>query len=1315
MRLCTLLSVVVLVSAPAQAGDGPVLFPDAPWVGEIPDSAPVVTSERLSDALATPAVGLAFPLQIDASGTYHIELRSDDFDAYLIVRDRSGHVLAEDDDGLLVSDAQVVLRLEAGGGTQVVACALHGRRGAFELTLKAGEPPRRDAAERRTMDIIDGRRRLAAREAAEGPDGLGVADACTTLALCLARTGDHAGMRPLFERALAIRERALGSGHAAVASSLADLANLLFTLGDLPGAQRLHERVVALRESLPGDDQLALQSLSWVALLRHQQGDTSGAIALQERAAAGLERLLGPEHPALADGLYQLGLMRQALGTLGEARSLHERALAIRRQALGDAHPKVAASQSALTGLLLAQGDYDAAIPLAREALEHMEAAVGPEHPDVAAFAGNLAVLYEKIGDYGRARSLNERSLAIRTRHLGAGHHLIAVSQHNLSADLYQLGDLAGARSLSESALDTAEAALGPDHPLVGAILDTLGRYCMAGGDLSTARRHLERAVSLRERADGAAPPDLAASLEGLSQVLEAQHDLAGARRHAERALEVRTTALGAEHVEVAFSLANLASVVESAGDLEGSRVLYERASALFAAGLGPSHPISARCRVNQAVVTAALGDAEAARTLAEQALAQLEARLGPDHADLMAALGLLAELSAQGGDLAAAEALAARAVDISANGLGPDHPTTAVAQGKLAAVLHQKDDIEGARTLLEQSVASLEAAFGPAHRNTLVSRNNLAMVLLDLGLFDEAARQLQLGAASGEAVLSEFMRQASAADALAFLDRLRWTLELRLSSALATTAPVAAYELLLAWKGRALRAARASRSGLRKRLGADGERLALRMQGVVSELSRLASGSPASVEGRVPDGFRQLAEQRGRLERELAAASAAVLPAVPTWTEVRDALPPDSALVDLFAHRSYEPGTPGASVPRGGGSWQDTHMTAWITRRGAEQPVRVDLGPRAAIEAALRAPGSPVALARGGRLAVAPADAPAPDSRLRHLVWDVLAPHLEGITLVFISPDDVLAALPFEILRLDDGRYLIEERGFISLTDPTSLVTQRQRRAVQSGSLLAVGGVDYGPGDDLLPADAATTADGRPRTGRWSPLPATEAEARSVVDQHALAFPQAPRLLLVGSDANEARLKAELPQCALVHLATHGDVELGQRPEASPHGAAFGEPLASVERPLEDEHPGLLARLVCAGANTPSTSSGEDGYLTAEEVGWLDLAGVDLVVLSACDTGLGRPQSGEGLLGLRRAFLLAGAGTVISSLWSVPDQETAELMQLFYANRWQRHLDGSEALRAAQLELIRRNRERFGGDAAPATWGAFVLDGDWR
>jgi hypothetical protein len=141
----------------------------------------------------------------------------------------------------------------------------------------------------------------------------------------------------------------------------------------------------------------------------------------------------------------------------------------------------------------------------------------------------------------------------------------------------------------------------------------------------------------------------------------------------------------------------------------------------------------------------------------------------------------------------------------------------------------------------------------------------------------------------------------------------------------------------------------------------------------------------------------------------------------------------------------------------------------------------------------------------------------------------------------------------------------------------------------------------------------------------------------------------------------------------------------------------------------LEFENPLLRSGLALAGANAGlrgiAPAMVEDGLLTAEDVAGLDLRGTELVVLSACETGLGDVRTGEGVFGLRRAFVLAGAKTLVMSLWKVPDEPTCELMEDFY----RRLLAGegrAEALRQAQLALKAKYPDPF-------YWGAFICQGD--
>jgi CHAT domain-containing protein len=196
--------------------------------------------------------------------------------------------------------------------------------------------------------------------------------------------------------------------------------------------------------------------------------------------------------------------------------------------------------------------------------------------------------------------------------------------------------------------------------------------------------------------------------------------------------------------------------------------------------------------------------------------------------------------------------------------------------------------------------------------------------------------------------------------------------------------------------------------------------------------------------------------------------------------------------------------------------------------------------------------------------------------------------------------------------------------------------------------------------------------------------------------------------------DALKGHLKTS-PSPRILHIATHGffledqkhDLSQGQL-ELGTLGAMAGSSLGRLSHALEN--PLLRSGLALAGANTwlqnkPLPAEAEDGILTAEDVSGLDLLGTDLVVLSACDTGLGAVHIGEGVFGLRRSFVLAGAKTLVMSLWKVPDQQTQELMEDFY----RRILMGeprADALRAAQLAM----KERY---PDPLYWGAFICQGE--
>jgi CHAT domain-containing protein len=271
------------------------------------------------------------------------------------------------------------------------------------------------------------------------------------------------------------------------------------------------------------------------------------------------------------------------------------------------------------------------------------------------------------------------------------------------------------------------------------------------------------------------------------------------------------------------------------------------------------------------------------------------------------------------------------------------------------------------------------------------------------------------------------------------------------------------------------------------------------------------------------------------------------------------------------------------------------------------------------------------------------------------------------------------------------------------------------------------VGDVDYGsdPGKPQLLAEATQRAG---PFSEWSALSGTAAEIAAIGRRFKRTFPDSTLAELSEGQATEEAFREKVAKHRYLHVATHGFFA----PEKIKSALAFAatDRLASAEpftgKPAPGIHPGLLSGLVLAGANRPADPDKDDGILTSLEVAGLDLGKVELAVLSACETGLGEVAGGEGVLGLQRAFQTAGARSVVASLWKVDDKATRQLMIDFYDNLWQKKMAKAEALRQAQLKMLREGaqdrglvkiEQPVGKDQRmpPYYWAGFVLSGDWR
>lgn len=294
---------------------------------------------------------------------------------------------------------------------------------------------------------------------------------------------------------------------------------------------------------------------------------------------------------------------------------------------------------------------------------------------------------------------------------------------------------------------------------------------------------------------------------------------------------------------------------------------------------------------------------------------------------------------------------------------------------------------------------------------------------------------------------------------------------------------------------------------------------------------------------------------------------------------------------------------------------------------------------------------------------------------------WTKIEKELAGKKLIYISPDGVYNQMNLNTLKRPDQDYVVNRYDLVIIGNSKDLIALKARKtSVPKKNAFLLGFPDYGTPDIVSLPGTKVEIDGVAKVLRTSGYQITQVMAK---------------------DATERNIKS-VKAPSLVHIATHGyflqDAGEGE-------GSVFGVNAESASR-----NPLLRSGLILAGAGKSITGGGSDitsndnGILTAYEAMNLDLEGTNLVILSACETGLGDIKSGEGVYGLQRAFQVAGAEALIMSLWKVDDAATQMLMTNFY-NNWIKLGNKQKAFKQAQLQLMAKYKE-------PYYWGAFVMMG---
>jgi tetratricopeptide (TPR) repeat protein len=1074
--------------------------------------------------------------------------------------------------------------------------------------------------------------------------------------------GKFAEAIPLAEKLVALAKRTKGNGDPDTAASLNTLGQLYRAIGDYAKAEPPLKEALEIRQKVLGQDNADIAtSLNNLAMLYRAMGDYAKAEPLCKQALQIDQKVLGREHPDTATCLNNLAVLYLAMGDYAKAEPLYQEVLEIIQKVLGREHPLTASSLNNLATLYKYQGNYAKAEPLYKEALEIRQKVLGCEHPDTAQSLNNLALLYKDQGDYAKAEPLLKEALEINQKVFGREHPDTAQTMNSLAEFYHDMGDYAKAEPLLKEALEINQKVLGREHPDTATSLDNLASLYRDLGDYAKAEPLLKEALEIRQKVLGQEHPLVATSLNSLALFYQDMGEYAKAEPLLKEALEIRQKVLGPEHADTATSLNNLA-------------LLYQD-----------------------------LGDYAKAEPLSKKALEINEKVLGPENPDTAKSQNYLALLYQDMGEYAEAEPLYSQALKTRRKVLGREHPYTAESLNNLALLYQDMGDYVKAKPLLKEAQEIDEKVLGPDNPDTAKSRDNLAYLEFDLGEIQEAKRLGQIGYAAGAKAFAQILSFGSEGQRLAYQRRLN---PYALFAALGECDSFLA-SAVLHYKGVVLD------SIIEDRLLAEtGKKEANRdlvdqlkiKKRIVARLSLQATeASPKEAREDVHTLEQEVENIEGQLARQVTDIGQTRRAFTVTVEQVQGALPQDAVLVEYVRYFHYL-----------GKSKYELRYAAVVL--SADAPPRwVTLGGAKEIEPILKRCQRLVRKASDEELAA-----------ILHKVYTEVWEPVEqafpaGATRVIVSPDGQLNFLAFATLLDPHEAFVAEKYSIQYATSGRDLLRVTQPNSSQQVIVMANPNFDsdFQPASLNLPLGGSSVLRGAEKRDfedlSFQELPGSQKESAQLMPK--FEHWGWPARSFTGPDVNKRAL-LDLRSPYILHLATHGFFEPEDSSfETNPNESQSPGFKSHLAKSRFFENPMHRSGLALAGANTTIAAwkRGEappieaDGMLTAEDVSALDLKGTWLVTLSACDTGSGEARAGEGVMGLRRGFVEAGAQNLLMTLWPISDEFTLQIMSDFYDTA---HASGNapEALAKVQRDWLVRLRNEQGVANAVNLAGPFIM-----
>ncbi len=1029
------------------------------------------------------------------------------------------------------------------------------------------------------------------------------------------------------------------------------------TAGNYTKAVDSGEKVVAemRKQEGFGSDFESIAYLQAFAFASGQVGETGKADQLFEEAlgfARAFDRK-GGTPPQEAIALLKWANHRTDSKRPVEAELLFDEALEIQEKVHGKESEEFAEVLNNRGVLRERIGKFDGALADLEEAYR-IRAAAGEGSPGALDSQWNLAYTTFRSGQMERALERLGSYIAVALPR-GGGEAARAVEAMELRARiLRESGDGKEAREAYEKGRTAARELFGAESSAEAKFLRGLAKIDEKDSDLESAAEKLMKAIAIYEAKGNSGDPEATSMRTDLAGVYQKQGRMREAVPMLEAVLRDLKAAATPDHDRLANTFTALGICYGRIGDLDNARdAMFSALEQNGLSGASEEAPERLVLMSNIANILIQAKDYERAAELQENVLALRESSLEADNPYIAESLESLA-MSYENLDRDdEAEKLYLRAIAINEKRAGSESLQTAGGLNNLADFYRTRGQYDKAVAIGTRVLAIIRKLFGDQHRYTATSYENLGFAQFGAGDHEGALESLRGSIASSEAELADVLAFGTEQQRLEYLaSRNPWTLPASLGAAreLAT--------LRLRQKGLArdsliedrLLAARSKDPAVAAAMKevAKAKSTLRQSLGDKTDAAAITKATEAlhGAERALTDATRRKSTAREALDF--------------TLEDLRAAIPKDTVFVDFLSYKRFVPGG------------ESTHRFDAVVIRGDAPPVFVPCAEADAIAPLVETYLLCAAEATDDETTVEVCRA------LYGQLIAPLVPHFgEGTKRLVLSPDGPLHRLSFATLMPDDASFLGSRYALQYADSARDLLVTPSVEATAKKSLVLVGDAAFGD-------------------GALAPLPATRREVGEIEE---LAKGRDWNVTaLLGAGATEAGLR-EAPAPTLLHLATHGFYLGDDTFKGARVGAMFRSGIALS---------GASATLDAWKEGTAPDAAG-DGIITADEVADLDCSGTWLVTLSACDSGTGKLENGEGVIGLRRGFALAGAENVLMTLWPVRSEETASLMTDFYKAALAGG-DAAAALRETQQSWLENLLRDKGALRAVATAGPFIL-----